>query len=160
MLGLKALREYVHFGSLEGADYLIDALSKLDSFVLLLACKPTSLQFFEAPREPPPKDEWQHAERFSSATTRFVYWHIALDHVSPSVPFDLDLEASWQRPAGAEVFRQSAAHRIEPGWTNSYCCRSYGADHPGSLPAGDYRVELRLWDELLIGASFVLDAGR
>ena len=86
-----------------------------------------------------------------------IYWHLVLEHVAPAVPFELELVAIWQRPAGSEVFRQSAAHRIEPGWTNSYCCRSYGAADPGSLPAGAYRVELRSWDEPLIEAGFSLE---
>jgi uncharacterized protein YqcC (DUF446 family) len=156
MLGLKVLREYVHFGSLEGADYIIDALQRLDTFVELLGTKTTSLRFFEGPLELPPAESWQHGEQFPVATTRFIFWHALLSHSAPSVRFELELEARWTGPSGAEVFRQLQSHTVEPGWTSSYCCASYGASEPGHLPAGVYRVELLLWDAPLVGGGFTL----
>jgi hypothetical protein len=51
-------------------------------------------------------------------------------------------------------------HAIEPGWAQSYCYFSYGAEAPGIFLAGDYRVEVLVWDEPLASGGFTIIGDR
>lgn len=112
---------------------------KAKAAVEALGASLTHLRFFQSLGERLPVESRQYAARFDGRTARWIKTEFGLVYPQLAAPVSFTVECTYSFPDGTT--RQSSVTRQAPaGWTGSVHAQGIGADHPGSWPAGVYRV--------------------
>jgi len=154
-VGQQAFREWcMHGEGPDGVEKLVDLLYELDDLVTF---HPTikRIGFFET--EKPARSHWgrELANRFRAADVRYIAWQLELDHAERSRPLEIVLE--WKYVRDTVLWKAERRTILDPSWTDSWHMESYGFDARGRWPAGDYRLDVLLWDREFATATFTLE---
>ncbi len=96
--------------------------------------------YFEDAGQPVPRAQRRFATRFASASTRYLYVQLQLAFPILQQPHDFRLDCRVRDAAGQEVHRREYTSSGQPGDVYRYIWFGWGADEPGSVPPGTYRV--------------------
>jgi hypothetical protein len=107
----------------------------------VLSATITSLSFWEGVATATAAGDSVGRYRFPAATTRYIYYRLALQAGKPGRHVDLPILVVYYGPGGAEKDRFTVQHAVESDWTAPVLRAGTGAATAGSWTPGTYRVE-------------------
>jgi hypothetical protein len=113
----------------------------------------TGLLLFEGGAPAVPGVQKQYSTRFSSASTRSIYWELGITFPDPGRKIDYTVEAIVYR-GGALYTRWKSDLYIKEGYTNAAPYSGYGYATAGTWLAGSYLMELFVDGRKVAAASF------
>lgn len=118
----------------------------------------TGMKFFEAGARMPPASDRLFAERFSVATTRFVYFQLELAHRPPGRELSVTIDCTYWAPDNTKFYESHPEITVQPEWRNSRYAHGSGWSEQGRWKSGRYRVECEREGRLLASSSFEIVA--
>lgn len=113
----------------------VSGLSKLNSRV-------EYIKFFEEADRELDISSLKYQNRFSSLTSRYIYYELGLTHPQPESRIDFKIHDIYYRSDNSIFAQRTSDYYVLPWWTDSQHRRGEGWDIPGMWPVGNYRVEL------------------
>lgn len=113
------------------------------------------LRYFEAGNVAPPRPERRFATRFASDSTRYLWVQLKLEYPILLEPHAFQLDCRFRDDAGQEVYRWEYTADAPASHVQRYVWFGWGADAPGTVPPGTYRVGCTVDGvEMLLEGSF------
>lgn len=129
-----------------------------EGFIGPLAATVVNLRFFEkGAGETVAEGRRRFGDEFPQATTRFVFFELALTHPAPGTRKTFNLHAICRRPNGSTFGEGDFSTVIEPNWSKSTHVYGWGFSEPGQWEPGRYRVEVSFEGTRIAAASFVIE---
>ncbi|MGA9773346.1 MAG: zinc ribbon domain-containing protein [Blastocatellia bacterium] len=110
--------------------------SKIDS----LNADVTDLKFYEGGSEPPPQK--RYSTRFSSASSRSIYYDLFLKYPIPGRRVEFETIAVYYNSDGTVLGRKTRQASIDASWNASNHFDGWGTVTAGSWKTGFYRVDI------------------
>ncbi len=112
------------------------------------------LKFFEAGSATPSRDDRLYAERFSSATARYIYVELRTEHVPLGHDSTTSFVCTYRNPDNSVFFDKERTLRVKSDYRNTWYASGAGWAAAGKWKPGRYRVECEREGRLLISKTF------
>lgn len=108
--------------------------------------------FYDSTLYDPDSFNIDYQEQFPLSTTGTINWEMWLSRSDESQDFEFTVEEDWYDPQGNNICHREEPTIIDAGWDQAYYYDGYTPD--GSWDAGEYRVEIKIDDQLINAAVF------
>lgn len=148
-VGTQAHREWVMWGNAtSGQLRLIELLQSLDA-VVSFHPQLSRLGFFETPRGGSSHAGRELCDVLAAETLRSIGWQVELTFERAVRAVPITVASTLTGPHDKLPYSVDEALLVLPEWSTCFSFGFWGFDEAGRIEPGAYRVEVRLWDELL-----------
>ncbi|GEM_PF-6448788 len=114
---------------------------------------------FAGERTPPPLAERRFRDSFAARDTRYINWHLQLDHAPRKSPMKMTVATVWLRVEGSEIARHTNQFTMPAGVAGTYYDSGWGNDQGNFWQPGSYRVFLYLDGMEIASRAFTVTGG-